>query len=262
MITFIIPTIGRKTLANAVKSIEGQTNNNWKAIIIFDGIEPTFSTTNPKITILKNVKEGRDRNSAGNVRNYGMKRVDTEWLAFLDDDDVIASDYVEIFNKELVGHPSTDVLIFRMYNATNNTILPKLKTDNFYVNEVGISFAMKTSIFASGLKFTPSPIEDYLYLHKMREQKYSIMISPHIKYFVNSQSEVNKMRDQQGNRVIIKPDGSIESFANIRSDHFNWLMIFLLTFMILLVILIFIFTSYKSNVSKKYFRNIMKRIGL
>jgi hypothetical protein len=37
-ITFIIPTIGRKTLSNAIKSLLEQDDNNWNAIIIFDGV--------------------------------------------------------------------------------------------------------------------------------------------------------------------------------------------------------------------------------
>jgi glycosyltransferase involved in cell wall biosynthesis len=41
-ITFIIPTIGRNTLEKAIQSIEKQTNNNWKIIIIFDGIQSTL----------------------------------------------------------------------------------------------------------------------------------------------------------------------------------------------------------------------------
>lgn len=97
MITFVIPTIGRDTLQNAIQSIENQTDDNWKIIIIFDGVKSTINITNPKIQILEIEKIGKDRNSAGNVRNYGMNYVDTDWIAFLDDDDTIAEDYVETF---------------------------------------------------------------------------------------------------------------------------------------------------------------------
>ena len=41
-ITFIIPTIGRDTLSNTIKSLEEQTNQNWNAIIIFDGIKKKY----------------------------------------------------------------------------------------------------------------------------------------------------------------------------------------------------------------------------
>ena len=115
MITFIIPTVGRPTLKKAVESIENQTNDNWKAIVVFDGIEPTISISNPKISVIKTEKAGVGQNGAGNVRNYGMKFVDSEWIGFLDDDDTIAPDYVETFNNELTSFPFVDVIIFRMH---------------------------------------------------------------------------------------------------------------------------------------------------
>ena len=98
-VTFIIPSIGRSTLQNSIDSILNQTNENWKIIIIFDGIEPTIVTTNKKIFILKSNKKGVLKNQAGNVRNFGMEFVKTRWIAFLDDDDVIANNYVETFNS-------------------------------------------------------------------------------------------------------------------------------------------------------------------
>ena len=58
MITFIIPTIGRNTLINSIKSIENQTNSNWQIIIIFDGIKSNIEISNPKIKILEIEKKG------------------------------------------------------------------------------------------------------------------------------------------------------------------------------------------------------------
>ena len=44
-ITFIIPTIGRPTLSKSIESLINQTNKNWEAIIIFDGIKPNIEVT-------------------------------------------------------------------------------------------------------------------------------------------------------------------------------------------------------------------------
>ena len=39
IITFIIPSVNRKTLTNSVNSILNQTNPNWKCVIIYDGVD-------------------------------------------------------------------------------------------------------------------------------------------------------------------------------------------------------------------------------
>lgn len=38
-ITFIIPSINRETLSRTIDSLFKQSNPNWKAIIIFDGVK-------------------------------------------------------------------------------------------------------------------------------------------------------------------------------------------------------------------------------
>ena len=53
LITFIIPTIGRHTLSKTLDSLINQTNPNWKAIVIFDGITSTIQNTDPRIRIIE-----------------------------------------------------------------------------------------------------------------------------------------------------------------------------------------------------------------
>jgi len=196
-LTFIIPTISRSTLQSTIKSLQCQTLQNWCAIIVFDGIDPDFYCKDPRITLLRCDKLGEGPNHAGRVRNYGMTFVKTEWIAFLDDDDSISSRYVETFYEEIKQY-KTDVIIFRMH--FNNEICPELKTDNFYKGKVGISFAIKTKIINEGVLFSPSKYEDYEYLSLLKSKNYTIMISPHVLYFVR---EYNVYCLETGNRVLI-----------------------------------------------------------
>jgi len=185
-ITFIIPTIGRDTLKNTVECLINQTNPNWKAIIIFDGLEPTFTSEDNRIQIMQSTKLGENfngYNGAGSVRNYGIQHATTEWIAFVDDDDGIKHTYVEVFLKEITDYDN-DVIIFRM--KTWHGPLPHNNTDNFYHCQVGISFAVKKHIFDSGLVFETSQFEDYYFLNKTRDFLYKIMISPYLLYFVKS----------------------------------------------------------------------------
>lgn len=199
IITFIIPTVGRNTLINSINSLLNQTITLWKAIIIFDGIPSNFKISDERVTIIQSEKLGENINSAGNVRNYGITFAKTKWIAFLDDDDEIANDYIEIFYRELKILPDLDVLIFRM--KQEDRIIPKLKIDNFYICDVGISFVMKKSIYDKGLKFIPNSAEDFLYLDQIRNKKYKIVISPYIKYFVKG--NIDSSLKEKGNRVLI-----------------------------------------------------------
>jgi antitoxin component of RelBE/YafQ-DinJ toxin-antitoxin module len=126
-----------------------------------------------------------------------MTFVSTEWIAFLDDDDSIASTYVETFYNEIQTN-CIDVILFRMH--FNGEILPNLETDDFYRCKVGISFVIKKTIVDSGNVFSCSEYEDYEYLSLLKSKNYTIMISPHVIYFVR---EYNVCCNKTGNRLFL-----------------------------------------------------------
>jgi glycosyltransferase involved in cell wall biosynthesis len=185
LLTFIIPTIGRSTLSKTLDCLINQTNPNWKAIVIFDGISSTIQNTDPRICIIESPKLGQGTNSAGLVRNYGITFADTEWVAFVDDDDNLSRRYVDIFILESSKYKLADIIIFRM-RMFDGDILPKLSTESFYQNQVGISFATKKKLFDDEHIFIPSVAEDFIYLDGARNKKYNIMISPFVTYFVRN----------------------------------------------------------------------------
>lgn len=186
-LTFIIPTIGRETLSLTLQSLKNQTITNWKAIVIFDGIKPNIYETDPRITIIKTpIKLGQGYNSAGLVRNYGIKFANTEWVAFVDDDDSITPNYVESFLSELWLDP--DVIIFRM--TLDDRVCPSIDSTNFFIKDVGISFAVKTELVSKFI-FIPSIEEDFEFLDKVRLKKYKIVLSPYITYTVNQFNTIN-----------------------------------------------------------------------
>jgi len=187
MITFIIPTIGRDTLSRSIESLKNQTNPNWNAIVIFDGIAPTIQESDPRIRILEIDKHGQSVNSAGLVRNKGMKLVETPWIGFLDDDDLLDEKYVDTFLKEISEYSHIDVLIFRMM-SDKREILPPLNDSRIVEGNVGISFAIKRELFIQGYEFVPSHIEDYIYLSKLLDDKKKIMISPYVMYYVRERN--------------------------------------------------------------------------
>jgi len=180
LITFIIPTIGRPTLQRTLDSIRANTNSSWKAIVMFDGVEPTITSDDSRIQILRMNKTGT-LNYAGRVRNHAITKSNTPWIGFVDDDDVITPNYVEDLISHLKENP--DVVIFRMKDK--EIVLPPKEATVFKLNQVGISFCLKTDIFiGEQIWFEPSSTEDFQLLNRLRRLGKQIIISPHINYIV------------------------------------------------------------------------------
>lgn len=203
-VTFIIPSIGRETLKRTINSLLNQTNNNWNAIIIFDGVAPTIKLYDYRIRIIETTKKiGTGKNSAGSVRNIGMKEVTTKWLGFVDDDDVLHPKYVEYLISHNNDHPEIGVVIFRMNNS-DGRILPLHEEDNFHLHNVGISFSIKTKIVKEKeIYFIPSWKEDFMYLSAIRDIGIPIMISPHIAYYVRKDITTLCINENIANEVLI-----------------------------------------------------------
>ena len=182
-ITFIIPSIGRDTLSRTLESLIAQTQPYWNAIVVFDGVSPTIGTPDARISFMEISNKG----NAGFVRNEGIKAATTEWIGFVDDDDVLTPDYVECFNREKHG---ADVIIFRMKNP-DGTILPVPGDTDFKFGEVGISFCYKRTLalnqkllFENVRGIIPGLCEDAGLLERLRNNMYNIKISQNMTYVV------------------------------------------------------------------------------
>jgi len=187
LITFIIPTINRITLANTLISLLEQTITTWKAIIIFDGCSPTNQYLlsilgDSRFLCLSITKLGKE-NHAGYIRNIGLELADTPWVGFVDDDDILTPNYVERLQEEITITPSADVIVFKM--ADRGRIIPPLNYNNIIAGEVGISFAYRRSLIKEGFLFEPSSVEDFNLLKKMETAKKRIVFSPFVTYLVH-----------------------------------------------------------------------------
>ena len=181
LITFIIPSLGRPSLKRTLDSLIAQTSPKWKAIVVFDGIGPNINSPDPRIQIMTTSKKGH----AGFVRNEGIKVATTEWIGFVDDDDVLTPEYVETFLKEKEHY---EAIIFRM-KATDGRILPVPGDTDFKLLEVGISFCMKRTlalnrkmIFRNKPRIAWGLCEDWTLLEDIRANGFRIKMSEAVTY--------------------------------------------------------------------------------
>jgi glycosyltransferase involved in cell wall biosynthesis len=193
-ITFIIPTIGRISLLDSINSLIEQDDDNWNAIIVFDGIKNNFEINDKRIMIIEIEKIGilDKKNNSGLVRNIGFKYVkNSEWIGFLDDDDLLSNDYISKLKEEITINNNIEVCIFRM-GYENKCILPYINDKNIIRKRVGISFAIKKYILNDDVLFENNPFEDFIFLKKLQNKNYKILISSYVIKSTTSDSDMPK----------------------------------------------------------------------
>lgn len=179
MITIIIPTVNRPTLELSVNSLINQTNPNWNALILFDGIKKrNFKDKRIKtLSIPKVGRFGLRHGNAGLVRNVGISKVKTEWIGFLDDDDTLTPDYVELL---LNKYKDYDLVVFRMKWHTGR-IIPNPLNNDIVLNDVGISFAYKSKYKN---EFINSDGEDFDFLDRLKTKVKNYIVAEEVTYSV------------------------------------------------------------------------------
>ena len=105
-------------------------------------------------------------NGPARVREQAFSMVRTKWIGFVDDDDTLTRDYIHKLRSELEQTPGADAVLFRMASITSgpNEILPPPDARDIVVDQVGISFALRTELVSPagfGLRVPPSSCEDY-----------------------------------------------------------------------------------------------------
>jgi len=182
-VTFIIPSIGRETLKRSINSLIEQTNDNWRAIIIFDGVKPNFEPTDKiKVLSVKKIGSfGTHHGESGLVRNFGLDVCETEWVSFLDDDDTVDKNYVEY----LLNNGDKDLVIFRMLYK-NGSIIPKKLDNTIRFGNVGISIAFKKKFLDMGIRFKKNRNgEDYDFINDVLSKTDNYIITDKTYYNVN-----------------------------------------------------------------------------
>lgn len=129
-ITFIVPAYNvENTVSETINSLLEQTDDGFRIVIVNDGSTDNtdsicrefYETHQDIITYLK-----QDNKGLGAARNAGLKTVDTEYVSFIDSDDIQDRKFVEELRKRLLSYDvNPDILItlptiFDM--ATNRTI--------------------------------------------------------------------------------------------------------------------------------------------
>jgi glycosyltransferase involved in cell wall biosynthesis len=193
LVSFIIPTIGRKKLDQAVGSLLDQTDPDWEVIIVTDGLD---SVGKKHVEFLCEYDERLrfyhlfEKNGGGHpcnngrgglVRNRAFNFVKGEWVAFLDDDDTVSCDYVAAVRAE---GQDNDLLVFRMA-FPDGRVLPPVGTYDLGEGNVGISYAVRNSFLKQyKINFVNDEVEDFLFLTSCLVKGAKYKVSDTVAYYV------------------------------------------------------------------------------
>jgi glycosyltransferase involved in cell wall biosynthesis len=211
LITFIIPSLDRPTLMRTLQSLLHQTNSQWCAMIIFDGREPMNTEvkqlieTESRFFYMCINRHGSidypKHSAAGTVRNIAMNLVVTPWIGFVDDDDILLPEYVEKLVEEINITPNCDSIVFHM--EVENQIIPNKECREIRNGQIGISFAIRSTLISDGFIFIQSDNEDFNMMNRINMSGKTIVISPYLTYYVN---EIGRFPLINGSlRYIINP---------------------------------------------------------
>ena len=182
--TFVIPTLGRDTLDRALGSLVAQTDTRWDSVVVCDGWMRIDEGPDDERIAWFEAQLG----SAGLTRNVGMELAKGDWIAFLDDDDVVMPTYVEHLHQHAEDYPWAEAIIFRM-DHPHYGILPR-PDGHLRLGTVGISFALRCDI-AGFYKFVAEETyrgfhEDWELISRLTKDNRRIFLSPHVEYIVRS----------------------------------------------------------------------------
>ncbi len=130
-ISIIIPTIGRNTLQEVLYGIMNSKNFskiNPEIIVVRDAVEgPLFTELEKKFpqVIFITTKE---KSHAGGARNLGIEKATGDVIAFLGDDTIPESDWLERVLDFHTSHPSKKAVLLGKISWT-----PALSEDSFHV---------------------------------------------------------------------------------------------------------------------------------
>jgi glycosyltransferase involved in cell wall biosynthesis len=107
-------------IEKCLDSVFGQTNKNYKVIIVNDG-----STDNSEKIIQKKIKNKKNvsyekivNGGVSNARNYSIKKVETDYFLFIDADDYIESDLIEKLMSSI--EDDTDIIAYGVVRITTS----------------------------------------------------------------------------------------------------------------------------------------------
>lgn len=179
--SIIIPVYNKgKYLKDTLVSVDRQTEKDLEVIIIDDAstdfsmdiISDFASNTRKQVKVIQNEKN----QGVAYSRNIGIQESRSDYVTFLDADDTINFDFMEIMLDGIIKNPDVDFVrgVVRMYDGgeividgrikksyAGQIIVPKMQPKYIYQESISSNGRLYNSSFIKNLRFVESSYEDY-----------------------------------------------------------------------------------------------------
>lgn len=95
----VLPTVGRKSLATAIRSVIDQAHQDWHLTIVHDGGTAVDFPEDDRILEIYYRDIPCHNDYGAWARNLAISRGTSEWIAYLDDDDVWLPNHLTILSE-------------------------------------------------------------------------------------------------------------------------------------------------------------------
>lgn len=204
LITVVIPVYnGEKTIRETIQSVFNQSLSDLELLVINDG------STDSTLEIASQIQDERLKvytyPNAGLAasRNRGISLAKSEYISFIDADDLWTPDKLESQLKALQKNPeaavvyswtdwideSSQLLGKGSHNTQQGEVLPQLLLNDFVANGSNCLIKMQAFREVGGFDETLTAVEDWdMWLRLAERYQFVAVPSPHILYRVTSNS--------------------------------------------------------------------------
>ncbi|MCL3853354.1 glycosyltransferase [Parabacteroides sp. GYB001] len=213
IVSLIIPVYNVEVyLPKCIDSLLHQTFSDIEIILINDGstdrsgnICDQYQSLDPRIQVVHQKNQGVSR-----ARNTGLDQATGQYISFIDSDDWVSNDYIEILLNGINSQEDIDISFCEYYTVLNNRLIlhNSSSSDTIYDNETGIYLLcmdkkiknyvwgklFKKELF-SNIRFPEdrNMCEDMAILYKVFYQARRILHlkAPSYHYLVRKESSIN-----------------------------------------------------------------------
>ncbi len=180
-LSIIIPTCNRNDLLlRAIQSVISQNLDSYEIVVVDDSKEPRQPDFIATLAQLANIIYAVNTNDHGaaNARNFGVNLARSEYVTFLDDDDIYLPGRLENMLKVMRSGDYVFVSSSRFEQVNNFSTIRKVTKqlqgviklkDIFLANDIDIGFMLKRSTFLNLNGFDSSfhNLEDWDFVIRM-----------------------------------------------------------------------------------------------